>query len=440
MIADMTPSQPSRQNAFHLSLTAGRTGEPAISDLMRRALANPDLISLAAGFVDVESLPVEATENAIKELLSDPTESRRALQYGTTQGDPRFRARLIERIEREENVAPGTFAEMASRTIVTGGSQQLLYLIAEALLDPGDIVIVEDPTYFVFLGLLASRGAEAIGVSTDEGGLDVDDLERTIERLDREGRLDRLKLIYTVSEHGNPTGLSLAAERRAKLVEIARKWSNKQDILILEDAAYRNLNFEGSEPPSVWSFDPDRVILARTFSKTFSPGLKTGYGILPTALVAPVLALKGSHDFGSSHFLQQVLERVLIDGGYDRQIVRLRELYREKRDVLLNALDRDFGAMETAGLVTWTRPKGGIYVWLSVPEGVDTGRDGPLFPRCVERGVIYVPGGLATADSSGTSRHIRLCYGVSKADELTEGIARLAASVADCLEPAASVA
>ena len=367
-------------------------------------------------------------------ILSDSTESRRALQYGTTQGDPRFRARLIECLEREENVAPGTFQGMSSRTIVTSGSQQLLYLVAEALLDPGDIAIVEVPTYFVILGMLASRGAEAVGVATDDGGLVLDDLEHALERLEREGRLDRLKLIYTVSEHGNPTGLSLAGDRRGKLVEIARKWSKKHDILILEDAAYRNLNFEGSEPPSVWSLDPDRVILARTFSKTFSPGLKTGYGVFPLGLLAPVLALKASHDFGSNHFAQQVLDRVLIDGGYDRQINRLRNVYRAKRDVFLEALDREFGAMERADLVSWTRPKGGIYVWLSVPEGIDTGRDGPLFPRCVERGVIYVPGALATAESSSGSRHIRLCYGVSTADELSAGIARLAAAVVDCLE------
>lgn len=436
MIADMPQLQTSRQHGDSLSRVAGRTGEPAISDLMRRALANPDLISLAAGFVDLESLPVEATARTIEDLLGDRRESHRALQYGTTQGDPRFRACLIERIEREENVASGTFAEMSARTIVTGGSQQLLYLVAETLLDPGDIVIVEDPTYFVFLGLLGARGAEAVGAATDEGGLNVDDLDRVLASLEREGRLDRVKLIYTVSEHGNPTGLSLAADRRGRLVETARKWSKTRDIWILEDAAYRNLNFEGPEPASVWSRDPERVILARTFSKTYAPGLKTGYGVLPTSLVAPVLALKGSHDFGSSHFLQQVLERVLIAGEYDRQIGRLREIYRGKRDAMLSALDREFGALERSGRVTWTRPKGGIYVWLSLPEGIDTGRDGLLFSRCVARGVLYVPGGLATADPSSASRRVRLSYGVCDADGIKEGISRLALAVADCLKPA----
>ena len=431
----MTTTAHPLRNPSSISQAARRTGEPAISELMRRALANPDLISLAAGFVDSASLPVEATRTALNAIWSDPLEARRALQYGTTQGDARLRARLIERIEREENVEAGTFAGMASRTVVTSGSQQLLYLVAEALLDPGDIVIVEDPTYFVFLGMLAGRGAEAIGVGTDSGGMNLDRLEETLERLEREGRLDRLKLIYTVSEHGNPSGLSLAADRRARLVEIAREWSKVHEILILEDAAYRNLNFEGSEPPSVWSHDPDRVILARTFSKTYSPGLKTGYGILPPGLLGPVLALKGSHDFGSGHFAQVLLEQVLVDGGYDRQIACLRDLYREKRDILLDALDREFGAWERDGLASWTRPKGGIYVWLTVPEGVDTGREGSLFPRCVERGVIYVPGGLATADSLLGSRNIRLCYGVSTADELREGTARLAAAVADCMKP-----
>ena len=304
-----------------LSELARGRGHSPISDLMKRALDNPRLISLAAGFVDNASLPVEATREAVAAILGDPAEARRALQYGTTIGDRSLRARLVRRLEREEGAAEGQFEEALHRTVLTNGSQQLLYLIAEALLDPGDIVLVESPTYFVFMGVLAERGVRVIGVETDEGGLRLDDLEETLRRLEASGELPRVKLIYTISEHSNPTGLSLATDRRGPLVAIAERWSKQQRIFILEDAAYRGLTFEGEQPPSVWRHDEERqtVILARTFSKTFAPGLKTGYGVLPESIVGPVLALKGDHDFGSNNFAQLVLDRVLADGATTRR-------------------------------------------------------------------------------------------------------------------------
>jgi 2-aminoadipate transaminase len=407
---------------------------------MQMALANPGLISLAAGFVDQGSLPASAARRVMDAVLSDPVEGRRALQYGTTIGDASLRARLVEHLERNERVPAGTFREAVARTIVTTGSQQLLYLVAEALLDPGDIVLVESPTYFVFLGLLETRGARAIGVETDEGGLRLDALECTLRDLEAQGLLSRVKLLYTVSEHANPTGVSLAEGRRGPLVEIVKRWSRKHQILILEDAAYRGLTFAAAEPASVWRHDAgrDTVILARTFSKTFSPGLKTGYGILPETLLEPVLRLKGNHDFGSGHFAQQVLERILADSTYDAHVQELVALYRRKRDVMLAALDEHLGTWE--GAVSWTHPKGGLFLWLTLPEGLDTGPDGPFFPRCVEEGVIYVPGAFAFAGEPGPAarNHARICFGVPSEKELIEGARRLAAAVASCLEPVAS--
>jgi 2-aminoadipate transaminase len=421
-----------------LSTAARMTDDPPISDLMQQALANPGLISLAAGFVDVATLPVEATAGAVAGVLADPVEGRRALQYGTTIGDLGLRNLLVGRLEQEEGVPPGGFGAVLPRTVVTTGSQQLLYLVAEALLDPGDIVLVEAPTYFVFMGVLESRGAHAIGVEIDEGGLRLDALEATLAAIEARGELDRVKLIYTVSEHSNPTGLSLAADRRGPLVELARRWSKESWIFVLEDAAYRGLTFSGPEPPSVWQHDAfgQTVILARTFSKTFSPGLKTGFGVLPEALVGPVLALKGNHDFGSGNFNQLVLARLLEDGGYDRQVERLRATYRRKRDVRLGALREHLGGTDG---VSWTHPRGGLYVWLTVPEGLDTSRTGPLFGRALEQGVLYVPGAYAFPEAPGPipTNHIRLCYGVPGEAELAEGIRRLAAALAHCLVPVA---
>jgi 2-aminoadipate transaminase len=416
------------------SALARRTPEPPITDLMQRALANPGLVSLAAGFVDHATLPMEATARAAAALLSDATEGRRALQYGTTRGDLKLRTQLVGLLERNEGVAEGTYRELVHRTVVTAGSQQLLYLLAEALLDPGDIVLVEAPTYFVFLGILASRGARAVGVATDAGGLCLDALEATLQRLDAEGSLERVKLIYTVSEHSNPTGLSLAAMRRQPLVELAQRWSRHQRIFILEDAAYRGLTFSGSEPPSVWSQDAEgeTVILARTFSKTFSPGLKTGFGFLPEALVAPILHLKGNHDFGSSHFNQQLLEHLIADGSYANPVQRLVQTYRHKRDVMVEALDEMLGTVDG---VSWTYPNGGLYVWLTVPADVETGSKSAFFSRCLERGVLYVPGEYAFATEPGPAptNHARLSFGVAGPDGLREGIRRLSAALVDCI-------
>lgn len=414
-----------------LSAAARRTGFSPISDLMARALAAPDLISLAAGFVDHATLPVEAAAQAIGGILGDEVEGRRALQYGTTRGDHHLRNRLVKFLEQTEGVPEGSFTDVHHRTIITSGSQQLLYLVAEALIDPGDIVLVESPTYFVFLGVLQSRGARIIGVETDEDGLRIDALEATLAELDAAGQLDRVKLIYTISEHGNPTGLSLGAERRGALVQVARSWSRRNRIFILEDAAYRGLTFEGAEPPSVWRHDPDgqTVILARTFSKTFSPGLKTGWGVLPEGLVEPILNLKGNHDFGSAHFAQQVLDRVIAEGLYERQIARVAVAYRRKRDAMLAALDEHFAPWRDSA--SWTRPKGGIYVWLTLPEEIDTGRDGDFFANCIEDGVLYVPGAYAYADepAPAPSNQARLTFGVAGEAALAEGIRRLAVAL-----------
>jgi 2-aminoadipate transaminase len=420
-----------------LSKAAIRTSAPSITSLMQTALENPAIISLAAGFVDQHSLPVEVTARSVSAMFADHEHGRRSLQYGTTIGHSRLRAGLIERLERSEGVAAGTYRDEVARTVVTTGSAQLIYLVCEALLDPGDIVLVESPTYFVFLGPVETRGARAVRVPIDDHGLRIDALEQTLCQIQQAGQLDRVKLIYTIPEHANPTGISLAAERRRPLVDLARRWSLAagRRIFVLEDAAYHGLSFGVNEPQSLWSLDAEgeTVILARTFSKTFSPGIKIGYGVLPEGLVEPILRLKGNHDFGSANFNQQVLERALESGHYDQHVARLRGIYGRKRDVFLEALDRFVGPI--GGDVRWTRPNGGLFVWFTVPEGLDTGFDGPLFPRCLEEGVIYVPGEYAFAPEPGPvpRNHVRLTFGVPCEAELVEGARRLGRALRACL-------
>ncbi|MDG3002782.1 PLP-dependent aminotransferase family protein [Paludisphaera mucosa] len=424
----------------HLSAATARTSAPSISSLMKLALERPEIVSLAAGFVDQQSLPIATTAHAAAQILGDEPAGRSALQYGTTIGDEALRAILVERLEVQHGVPPGTYRQAVGRTVLTTGSAQLIYLVGEALLDPGDIVIVESPTYFVFLGPLETRGARAIRTPIDEHGLQIDALEATLGRLRDEGLLEKVKLIYTIPEHANPTGISLADDRRKPLVDLVRRWSEKagRRIYLLEDSAYHGLSYDHKEGRSLWSLDPEgeTVILARTFSKTFSPGMKLGYGVLPKALVDPILALKGNHDFGTSNFVQKLVRLVLAGGEYDRHVEHLRALYARKCDVFVEALERYFAPIRDR--VSWTRPNGGLYVWMTLPEEVDAGFDGPLFARCLAEGVIYVPGEFAFAPepTAAPRHHLRLSFGVPDEATLAEGARRLAEAVRATLRPA----
>jgi 2-aminoadipate transaminase len=425
-----------------LSAATARTSPPSISSLMKLALEKPEIVSLAAGFVDQQSLPVEETARAVEQVLGDPLGGRSALQYGTTNGDAELRSLLIERLEQGHGAAPGSYRDAVARTVVTTGSAQLIYLVGEALLNPDDIVLVESPTYFVFLGPLETRGARAVRVPIDGQGLRIDALEAALVKIQDEGRLDRVKLIYTIPEHANPTGISLAVDRRKPLLDLAKRWSQiaGRRIFVLEDAAYHGLSYGRPEAKSIWSLDDEAetVILARTFSKTFSPGMKMGYGVLPKDLVDPILRLKGNHDFGSSNFTQRLLHRVIADGAYDRHVERLRTIYGRKRDVFLDALDRFLKPFENE--VTWTRPQGGLFVWMTMPEGIDTGFDGPLFSACLAEGVIYVPGEFAFAPEPGSvpRNNLRLTFGVPDEAVLVEGARRLANAVGATLSLSAT--
>ena len=413
-----------------LSAASIRTEPPVISEFMQTALANPGLVSLAAGFVDQASLPREIVGRLTAEILGDPIEGRRALQYGTTVGDATLRREIVALLERNERVAAGSFGAIFPRVVVTTGSAQLLYLVTEALVDPGDIVLVEAPTYFVFLGTLQTRGARIIGVPIDNGGMRLDALESILTGLEADGELGRVKLIYTVSEHSNPSGISLAEVRRPAMVELARRWSTRNHIHILEDAAYRGLNYERQEPSSVWRHDPEgeTVILARTFSKTFSPGLKLGFGVLPAALAESVLSLKGNHDFGTTNLSQQILARALADGSYETHLQGLLRMYRRKRDVMLGALDEHFAGFD--GAFTWTRPDGGMFLWLQAPDHLDLGTKGPVMAHCLQHGVLYIPGGFAFPDEPvpAPRNFARICFGVPTEADLVEGIRRLASA------------
>jgi 2-aminoadipate transaminase len=407
-----------------------RTTDSPITYFIQKALETPGLISFAAGLVDEDSVPATEFGAAVAEVMADPATARAALQYGSTQGLPELREQVLHHVCAADGVTPRELNLTPADVVITTGSQQLLYLLGELLLDPGDIVITEAPSYFVYQSLLQSHGARVLAVPMDDGGMDTDALEALLVRLQRTGELPRVKVIYTVDYFQNPTGLSLSAGRRPKLVELARRFGTGHRILILEDAAYRELRYSGDDIPSVKRSDPDNefVVYTGTFSKSCSPGLKTGYALLPADVLEPMLHLKSSHDFGSTNVIQYAIARLMASGVCARHAERLRGVYRHKRDVMLGALKREFGDFPAA---SWAVPAGGLYVWLKL-DGIDTGPGGPLVGAALDAGVLYVPGEFAhVPDEAGrvAKDECRVCFGVATTEQITEGIRRLRKAV-----------
>ncbi|QDU79364.1 2-aminoadipate transaminase [Polystyrenella longa] len=408
--------------------------DQAISYLMAQGIENPDCLSLAAGFVDFETLPVELSRKAYAELLDDPQTARKYLQYGTTAGSDRLRDQLIKHLAKLEETTVEELGIDRNQLVLTTGSQQLLAILADVLFDPGDICLVAAPTYFVFLGVLAGVGAEVITVEGDEGGIKVDALEAQLEQLKQEGILSRVKMLYLVSYYENPTGVSVDADRRQPIVDLVTKYSTDHQIVLLEDAAYRELRYDGPKLPSLWSCDPthSQVVLAQTFSKSFAPGFRTGFGVLPKSLVQPVIDRKGNEDFGSSHFNQNLIATVLERGWYEDHVFEVCENYQKKRDAMLAALAEEFSDLQQE--VSWFVPHGGLYVWLSVPEKLETGFNSELFAYAtnVEK-VMYVPGQLCYPHAERKNQ-MRLSFGVLNPDGIRLGIARLANSIRHSLK------
>jgi len=430
----LTNERPSCRSLV-LSQRAHWAADQAIGFLMQQGLENRDCLSLAAGFVDESRLPVGECRVAADALLGDLASGRQALQYGTTQGSETLRTAILHHLSHLEQVPVDQLGITREQIVLTTGSQQLLALLADALFNPGDLCLVAAPTYFVFLGVLDGVGAKTLAVGTDEHGMQPEALEQVLGELEAAGELSRVKMIYLVSDFENPSGVTLAAERRTAIVQIAKRWSKEQRILVLEDAAYRELRYDGKPLPSVWSQDPEHehVILAMTFSKSFAPGLRTGFGVLPTDLLAAVSNLKGNQDFGSAHWNQQLLAEVMVSGQYQKHVQSVREAYRLKRDAMLAAAEEYFGPLEG---VTWVRPEGGLYVWMSLPKPVETGFQSQLFQRATKHHqVMYVPGELCYPQKTGTpARHqMRLSFGVLSPELIREGMRRLAGAVQECL-------
>ncbi|HEY0945537.1 MAG TPA: PLP-dependent aminotransferase family protein [Opitutaceae bacterium] len=412
---------PSSAQGIAFSELGQRAQPPTIARLMSMALENPALLSLAAGFTDNGTLPVEAVRTAVATLAQSADEPE-FLQYGTNRGRPGLRRQLAERLCAQE---PGLDPERVHRGFfVTNGSQQALYLAMQVLCEPGDIVLVDRPSYFVFLEMLTGLGIEARSLPVDRAGLIDAAAQRTqLAALNASGDARRVKAVYLVSYYSNPSGRSLTEVEKSSVADALADAG--LIVPVLEDAAYRELHFRGpcaarsvlSLP--AWAEFPKLYL--STLTKPFATGLKVGYGTCTDdAWLGRMLHVKGHHDFGTANFNQAVLEQVLSVGGLDVQLGRIRPAYESKMRALHTALEA--GGLRRLGW-RWDVPAGGLYLWLEAPRALDTSLDGAFCRACVEAGVLYVPGDLCFGDEVPRN-YARLSFGVLGEGELAEAACR----------------
>ena len=394
-----TTTELGRWDALLAARTRGEVGDGIASVLA--FLGMPELISFAGGFPDPETFPRERVSTLFQELAASGEAT--AFQYAPTRGLAGLLDALAGRLETLQGRRPAD-----DELLITSGAIEALELVAKSFLDPGDVVVVEGPTY---LGSIqAFRGFEAtlVAVGMDEHGLDVEDLERRLA-----GGL-RPKLVYSIPDHQNPAGVSLATERRTLLVELAQRYG----FLIVEDVAYRELPFSDEALPSLWSLAPDVVVQTGTMSKTFFPGVRLGWAVGPADISNRLVSAKQNTDQCAGALGQRLFEESVRRGWIDEQLVLSRALYRRKCARMLSALERCMpeGAH-------WTRPEGGFFSWLTLPDGADSV---DLARRAAERGVAIVPGTLFFPDGRGTDT-LRLSFSLVDETRIDDGIERLGA-------------
>lgn len=371
------------------------------------AVANrPEVVSLAGGMPYLEGLPIDALAHTASELML--TRGTTAMQYGSGQGDETLREQILE-VMRLEGIDAHP-----DDVVVTTGSQQALDLVTRLFVDPGDVVVAEAPSYVGALGVFRAYQADVVHVAMDAHGLVPEALAEALDSLAADGR--RVKLLYLVPNYHNPAGVTLSADRRARVLEIARS----HGVLVLEDNPYGLLGFSGEPLPALRSLDSEGVIYLGTFSKTFAPGYRVGWAVAPHAVREKLVLASESAILCPSNASQLAVSAYLSTHDWRGQVKAYRELYRERRDATIAAL------AEHLPDASWTVPDGGFYTWVRLPEGLDAQA---MLPRAVTARVAYVPGTAFYADGQGAS-HIRLSYCFPTPDRIREGVRRLASVIA----------
>ncbi|HEY7486386.1 MAG TPA: PLP-dependent aminotransferase family protein [Streptosporangiaceae bacterium] len=373
--------------------------------------SRPEVVSLAGGMPYVSALPLDLVGDMVGDLVA--RRGAEMLQYTSAQGDPLLRERICEVMALEGIRAT------ADDIVVTVGAQQALDLITRIFVDPGDVVLAEAPSYVGALGTFAAYQADVVHVPLDDDGLIPEALRETLERLRRERR--RVKFLYTVPTFQNPAGVTLSASRRREVLDICAAY----DVVIIEDNPYGLLGFDGRPMRALRADDAERVIYLGSFSKTIASGLRVGWALAPHGVRAKLVLAAESAILSHSNFCQLAVREYLSTQPWRAQIKSFQVLYRQRRDAMLESL----GALMPEGC-TWTRPDGGFFVWLTLPDGLDSKATAP---RAIANRVAYVPGTGFFSDGSG-HRHMRLSYCYPEPDRIREGVRRLAAVVEQEIE------
>ncbi len=371
------------------------------------AVANrPEVVSLAGGMPNISDLPLDVVGQALKDLVG--SRGAQVMQYGSGQGEPEIRERICEVMAVE-----GIQADPDDVT-VTCGSQQALDLVTRIFCDPGDVVMAESPSYVGALNTFASYQAEVIHVAMDDEGLDPEDLRVQVSAARRAGK--KVKFLYTIPNHSNPSGISQSVERRRALVEEARRL----DLLVVEDNPYGLLNLDGDPLPTLRSMSPDNVVYLGSFSKTFAPGFRVGWALAPTFVRERLVLAQESATLCPPVFSQFAVATYLKNWDWRQQVRVFIDMYRQRRDAMLEALT-EYMPQGTS----WTHPSGGFFVWLTMPEGLDSAA---MLPRAVTELVAYTPGTAFYADGRG-QRNIRLSFCYPTPERIRLGVDRLAGVV-----------
>jgi len=395
------------------SRSAEQMQESAIRKMGTVLAARRDVISFAPGYPAHDTFPWTAFSDITRELLTGTDGD--VLQYGPTRG---FRP-LLDAITGIMTARGAATA--VEQLLITTGSQQGLDLVARVLLDPGDVVLVELPTYTGAITAFRNVQASMVGVRQEEDGVDVAALDETWVRLQREGR--RVRMLYVVPNFQNPTGLLIGLDKRQRLLE----WAERRNVLIVEDDPYRELYFDDSASEAdVRPLKADdtngRVIYLSSFSKTLAPGFRVAWIVAPAALAAKLELAKQAEDLCTGGLDQRVIYEACRRGVLERQLPLLRDHYRQKRDVMVDALTREFGSE-----VSWPAPRGGFFLWATLPAAIDADT---MLARAVQHGVIYVAGEAFFVDGRGSGRHVvRLAFSSPSHERIREGVARLGRAV-----------
>ncbi|KQX05131.1 MULTISPECIES: aminotransferase-like domain-containing protein [unclassified Leifsonia] len=363
--------------------------------------SRPEVVSLAGGMPYVSALPSDLIQGAMDDVMR--TEGPVALQYGSGQGVPKLREQILEVMALE-----GIRAN-ADDVVVTTGSQHALELVSKLFLDPGDVVVSEGPSYVTAMVIFRSYQADIDHVPMDEHGLIPEALREHIARLKAAGRT--IKFLYTIPSFHNPAGVTLSWERRVEILQIARE----NDILVLEDNPYGLLYFDQPAPDAMRSIEEDGVIYLGTFSKTLAPGFRTGWALAPHAIREKLVLANEAAVLSPSSFSQLVISKYLETADWKAQIDTFRGVYRERKEAMLSALG------EYLPELSWTNPNGGFYVWLTLPEPLDSKA---MLPRAVKELVAYTPGTAFYGDGGG-QQNIRLSFCYPTPEQIRLGVRRL---------------